>query len=1033
MINRKSFYSLFLAIFFIFHGDGTSQFESHPEVDWFTIETKHFTVSYHEGTERTAQITAQIAEEIFDPITSLYNYKPDEKIHFIINDLSDIANGATDYIGNRIEIFSSALDFELRGTHNWLRNVITHEFTHVIQIQSALKFSKKVPAIYLQLINYEKERRQDVLYGYPNTIISYPISSIGVPAWLAEGTAQYQRQQLGYDYWDAHRDMIMRSYILDDNMLTWNEMGQFSSITSLKAESIYNSGFALTRYIAYKYGESKLKEISKKLGDFSVFSVDKAIKETIGKDGKDLYEEWIKYLKEDYSKRLTDVNKTIVEGEIIEKKGFANYMPHFSPDGKKIAYLSNQEYDFATTGLVIYDLKTKEKKLIDAPVSSNFSWSPDGNEIIYAKRNSPPSLDNTVKFDLYTYNIKSKSINRLTEEERTFSPSYSNDGKKICYIINKDGTLNLVLSDKDVRNKKLLTNYKNGEQIYNPIFSNDDEKIYFEYSLKDSRKIASIDLRTLTIEFLFDNDNIDNRNPVLSSDGKKIYFSSNKTGIFNIYSYNFETNETKQITNVTGGAFMPTIDNKGNMAYATYKSTGYKIALLKGFTESDTSLLGSYEKPDKLVKKYSDHDSEQKEKSNWEQLRNFDDSNITPKKVTPYKSIFTQLSIFPVLRFDNYSKSNNFLDAIKPGIYVYSDEIMNRFSIFGGFTVNRRMERDIFIQFNYDNGLPIEGKFFAKKLNFSPKFSFTGYNVTRKTDAQLYAGIDTLSVGVNYDLISLELSMDFKLFNFNHDFKFLYTLSKYNSSIDGFYIPSSGLSVRGSSQDYFRAHDFSLEYKYEHTKGSRDMDINPVGRKVFIKYDYEISKINPELIVDDQGNVSTEFQTNNLHKIDASWLESISLFKKHSLNFKLRTAAILGKPVDDFYDFYASGLVGMRGYPYFSMGGGRLLTANVTYRFPLLTKIDTRISPLYLDKLYLSIFGDFGDAWEGSDYKLNNFKKDIGAELRLQAFSYYVFPTSIFFSAAYGFDEFSNIYNGKLVNYGKEWQFYFGVLFGFDF
>src|SRR5258708_33152998 len=103
-----------------------------------------------------------------------------------------------------------------------------------------MKFSQKIPSIYFQFLKYEKERRPDVLYGYPNTIISYPFAGSVVPAWYAEGTAQYQRQQTGYDYWDAHRDMILRMRALDDKLLSWEEMGQFASATTYKAESIYN-------------------------------------------------------------------------------------------------------------------------------------------------------------------------------------------------------------------------------------------------------------------------------------------------------------------------------------------------------------------------------------------------------------------------------------------------------------------------------------------------------------------------------------------------------------------------------------------------------------------------------------------------------------------------------------------------------------------------------------------------------------------------------------------------------------------------
>ena len=132
---------------------------------------------------------------------------------------------------------------------------------------------------------YEDERRPDILYGFPNVVISYPLATVNVPAWFAEGTAQYMRKEFNYDNWDSHRDMILRSYALDNNMLTWNEMGVFGK-TSLGNESVYNSGFALTRYIAQKYGEDKLRDITKALGKFGNFTIDAAFQESLGKRWK---------------------------------------------------------------------------------------------------------------------------------------------------------------------------------------------------------------------------------------------------------------------------------------------------------------------------------------------------------------------------------------------------------------------------------------------------------------------------------------------------------------------------------------------------------------------------------------------------------------------------------------------------------------------------------------------------------------------------------------------------------------------------
>jgi Tol biopolymer transport system component len=895
-----------------------------------------------------------------------------------------------------------------------------------------MKFARQLPAIYLQWLNYEKERRPDVLYGYPNVIVSYPVSGVGVPSWLAEGTAQYQRQQMGYDYWDSHRDMILRSYVLDNNMLTWNEMGQFSSITSLKAESIYNSGFALVRYISKMYGENKLREITDNLGDLTNFSVDKAIKGAIGKDGNELYEEWKEYLKKDYNAKIKGVKETLVAGDIIEKKGFANYFPHFSPDGKKIAYLSNQDYDYASTGLFVYNIQTKKSEMIAFPVSTDFSWSPDGKKLVYAKRNYPPSIDGVTIYDLYEYNFGTKDEKRLTKELRAYSPAFSSDGKKICFVVNKAGTLNLKISNADGSNISSPTKFNQGEQIYSPGFIENDSKIIFEFSLRDNRKISILNIETGEYSYLFNDEETDTRNPVLSKDGKKLYYASDRTGIFNIYSYNFETKETKQITNELGGAFMPSVDTNNNLVYSSYHSNGYKISLLKNFSEKDTSSLVSYSGTERLVTPKAPADANSL-KFDWNGLKNFNDVGVTSLPSKPYNSIFTSLSFFPVIRYDDYSKSGNVLDAIKPGLYLYSDELMNRVSMFGGIAMNRNYERDIFLQFEYDNGVPFLKNFFSKQLGFSPVFSIEGYNVSRKSTGQLIAGTDSITVGVTYDLLALDIGMAFKIVNINHDLKLTYSFNKYASALDGFIIPSSGIFIRGSSQDYFKSNNFSAEYKYESIYPNRHEDINPIGRRVDIRYDYEISKINPAFTVDNNGNLQTLYTTNKLHKLDANWMEAFGLFNNlHSLTFKFRAATIFGPQVDDFYNNYASGLPGMKGYPFYALGGGRLFTSNLTYRFPLFTHIDTRISPVYLDKLYFSVYGDWGNAWDEKDVKIGDFKKDIGAELRLQTFSNYEFPTSIFFNAAYGFDKFTKNFRGENVTYGQEWRFYFGMLFGFD-
>jgi len=128
----------------------------------------------------------------------------------------------------------------------------------------------------------------------------------------------------------------------------------------------------------------------------------------------------------------------------------------------------------------------------------------------------------------------------------------------------------------------------------------------------------------------------------------------------------------------------------------------------------------------------------------------------------------------------------------------------------------------------------------------------------------------------------------------------------------------------------------------------------------------------------------------------------------------------------------------MRGYPFYAIGGNKLLTLNLTYRYPLFRDVDKQLLQFYLSDVYLSGFGDVGNCWSGT-VTGTKFRRDLGGELRMSGFSFYAFPTAIFFDACYGLDKFTlqlrdyqtGVPYGS-ATYGKEWRFYFGLTFSFD-
>jgi hypothetical protein len=1050
----------------------------HPEQEWKTIETEHFLVHYHLGAERTGKTIAKIAEEIYAPVTSLYHHEPDEKVSFVVIDYDDISNGAAYFYDNKIEIYAPSMDFELRGTHNWLRNVVTHEFTHIVQIQTSMKFGRGIPSFYLQWLGYESERRPDVLYGYPNIIASYPISGFVVPAWFAEGVAQYNRKELRYDFWDTHRDMILRSYALDGNMLTWEQMGVFGK-TSLGNESSYNAGFAFVHYLSQRYGEEKLNEISRNLATLTEVTIGGAIRRAVGLDGEEVYNEWRREVASTYAARVAPIRKNLREGQPVlfvededrtienegtgdvvfgmkagvmqvhrhgrccqfQETGFANLYPKFSPDGKKLAYVSAKSGDyFNQSGLYVIEFGTPNKeKAIKGGVRSDMSWSPDGTKLYYA-RSTRNNAHGSFYADLYEYNLEAKEEKRLTFGKRALSPSVSPDGLTLACVVGEDGTTNIATMKTDGSDFRFVTRYSQGEQVYNPEWSPDGRRILFDFSVKDGRDIGWVGPDGGDLRFLVTGPD-DSRDAVFSSDGSKIIFTSDRTGVFNLYELDIESGEIAQVTNVLGGAFMPSMNRDGKLAYSAYTSAGYKLYLMH---QAEVLPEGEYhyvpasnQEPSGGTLYASNGAPPSTPQFDWKTMRSYDDTQLPEVESRPYRSRYTSLSFVPFVRVDNYNPRNKAIDVIKPGVYLFSNDVLEKTGLFAGVALNARLERDLFFQFFYRGKVPL-----LYGLGLEPVASLELYNVTRKTDNVISLPASTIPVDISYNLLEFDVALH-ETFTNGILADLRYAHSRYTSVIESFVNPETSPPslVQASSDLYLVANDLSLTLQITSLVPSRTMEINPVGRKVSLRIGREFNKFAStdsngfrQYTITETG-LTPLYDRINFTRAEVKWKEHMRLVSRNNtLTASLRAASILGPPVDDFFDFYAGGLVGMRGYPFYALGGNEIAVMGLEYRFPLIHSIDIRFMQMYFDKLYASVFANVGNAWTGKTPTLANFKKDAGVELRLESFSFYSYPTRIFLSAAYGFDRFERFVQTRntSVTYGKEWRFYLGILFGFD-
>ncbi|MCK4648610.1 PD40 domain-containing protein, partial [bacterium] len=510
-----------------------------------------------------AKDVAKIAEKCYGPITKRLGHEPAAKTHIIILDTDDYSNGFADSTNQRIVIWLTHMDISLRGTHRWLETVIPHEFTHIVHL--------------------------DIMSGLPRRLVKifgpgFPGPSEFVPSWFIEGLAQDTSEVEEGEYWDSHRDMILRSATLENKLLTYNRMGVYGK-NGLGNEMVYNQGYSLTKYLKKKHGEEGIASILEGKGH-NYLSLKRnmyyRVKDTPGW----LYKEW----KEDLEKKYKEETKDITPDENVKDLvswGWSDRHPTFSPTKNEVAFVSNKGQDYERLGLYLLDLDSKKHKRLARKANPDPSFSYDGEKLVYSR--------NTLRWqgsfygDLYLIDLtKVNKKRRLTRGMRAKEPHLSPDGKSIVFVKNEGGRTNICLFSLETEEVTYLTKNEDYTQYFTPSFSPDGKRIVFSRFKDGQRDICFMCADGLGVVSL-PNDGVDDRDPSWSRDGKRIIFSSDRTGIFNIYELNLETKRIKQLTNVIGGAFEPSYSfDEKRMVFSSYSADGYDIKILdrsKGETE----------------------------------------------------------------------------------------------------------------------------------------------------------------------------------------------------------------------------------------------------------------------------------------------------------------------------------------------------------------------------------------------------------------------------------------------------------------
>lgn len=1040
---------------------------------YVSTESEHFRLHHPKELRETAEEIAHILEKLHGIYRDKYKLTLPDKTDVIVSD-DDNSGGWAIPFEDIIHIWANDFDWNLRGTTNWLENVVAHEYAHVISIWAGYKIPQKIPYIqYGYFDHYNERKRGDLLHIYPSEIL---------PPWFTEGIAQYESTKMEGDSWDSHRNMILRTLALSGKLISWDHMQVFSADKSYEYELTYNHGFSLVLYIAEKYGEEFLVSIIREASKMPRLNFDRAIKAALGISGRDLYKEWKAATTAKYKKELSDIGDQVY-GRKVKLKGWNYYRPRFSPDDSLLYFQYNQNGYRGKSILGSIDL-SKEKDTIpkfttelksvtsfydihDSTYRVLFTSSKEKKSTLPAAKGGKSARDLFIE-KLTKPNEKKKKLfapkteKQVTIQKSIFHGVFSPTGDSIAVSKHIKNRFVLMMVDSSGKKEQYLYPPKDKPElgihtIYGLDWSPDGKYISVDYLDKNDRKIGVFDIKSQKFYNVCNTEN-DERNPRFSSNGKSIYFSSDRSGIFNIYRYNFEAKTLDQLTNVSGGAFDPDVSKDGSkLAYIGFDDSFYGLYLF------DTlKVINSIKVPT---------DSAMVERRGYEPKK-FLTANMRQRK---YNRFPKDLLVVPMLFGEEImSKDGNaykgqpsfkigtMLQLVDPLFWANKGN-----SILAYFTFNpNRFPINLNVIFDKS-----EGEVIDRKADFD--FALMGYSQVLPIDIELslfqraisgkdffysdyYLGTVLLDYNLNPTFLQLNLKHKFNellSLSFNADYlryKVWVNAKAEESVSDKFYsyIPTKGfnggLTLEAKAlTSYFRSNiaptPFQFRLKYNYNQQYMQNEIN--------SFDFDGASVKERYVAPYKyHSVSTDF----LFGTPVPMTSKIPWLKDHRFTFDIHGSAVylteksrkgLKKSVakeeliNDEIPSYMEPAVQVPGYTYYYkdsikvvtqtvingsgiqsayldtslVSGKGVISGNLSYKFPLFPgNIGKKVGFLYFEYLYGGI--NYGGAASVDNFKdLIQLKRSeiltyLGFEIRLSSIAFSSYPLMVNFRYDYGLD-----------------------------
>jgi hypothetical protein len=522
-----------------------------PSLRWRTLDTAHFSVHFPEHLGEQARVVAGTAESVYPRVTARLRWTPARRTHVVVLDSLDVANGlASPLPFNFIQIVLTPPDEgELLQNREWLELVLTHEFTHIAQLDKATGDPLALRSIFGRF-----------LFLFPNLL---------EPGWVTEGLAVWSESEPARGYGrlgQSHFEGMMRAEAA-------------RGLRSLREVNAEGRGFPLNRdylyggyffdFLTERYGPRAVIDYVEGYSDNLIpFRVDSNPVSVTGKHMDELWDEYHAWLRARFGAQPAAGAARDEGGEIVTR-AWSLDSPQLTRDGTRW-YVAGD--GITLPKLVRQAPGAKAEAVTEVEDGTRLAVSPDG-QIVVSKLEV--CRDYNLYYDLYQL-AADGVLARLTECGRYRFAAPLADGR-LAAIRVIGGIAEVVVLDAKGAEQTVLYRAARGESLTGLSAKSGSVAVT---SLREARwsliEIAGDGKVSVLVS-----DGVVKHEPRYAESGDEIYFIADYGKTDNVWSWQRAERRLARWSDALSGVLDISAPVSGEMLVTTIEADGGALRALR--------------------------------------------------------------------------------------------------------------------------------------------------------------------------------------------------------------------------------------------------------------------------------------------------------------------------------------------------------------------------------------------------------------------------------------------------------------------